>query len=91
MDINEHGLICPVNWDKQPFYCNWIAVDKNGDCYAYENKPEVFQDIRWIANRTPKRGRNATCLGDVFWFLFKVKPPTDFTQCLWQRPKTTHI
>ncbi len=75
---NEHGLICPVNWDEQPSHCNWIAVNKDGDCYAYEKKPEVIQDIRWMA------------VGDVFWFLFEVEPPADFTQCLWKRPETTH-
>ena len=78
---NEHGLICPVDWEKQPSHCNWIAVDENGDCYAYENKPEILPEYRWLA------------VDDVFWFLCEVdppedlEPPADFTLCLWKRPK----
>ena len=73
---NKHGLECPVNWDEQPSHCNWIAIDTNGDIYAYENKPKVLSDSQhWKA------------VDYNFWYKGETSPPADFTQCLWKRPK----
>jgi len=29
------------NPKKVPDWCKWIAVDKNGECWAYSIKPEI--------------------------------------------------
>ena len=29
------------NEKKVPSWCKWMAVDKNGDCWAYSLKPEA--------------------------------------------------
>ena len=72
---NKHGLECLLNWDELPFHYKWIAIDANGEIYAYENKPKVLNNPHWQA------------VDYNFWFLSETDSPADFTQCLWQRPK----
>jgi len=72
---NEHGFKCPLNWDKLPINYRWIAIDANGEIYAYKNKPKILDDSYWINVQD-------------FWFKGKTDPPADFKKCLWKRPKT---
>ena len=70
---NEHGLECPLNWREVLLRYKWIAVDSDGEIWAYENKPLL--NTRWQA------------VDFALHFLGYTTPPADFTQCLWQRPK----
>ena len=70
---NEHGLECPVNWSDVLLCYKWLAVDADGEIWAYENKPIL--KIRWQA------------VDFALHFLGYTAPPADFTQCIWQRPK----
>jgi hypothetical protein len=73
---NKHGLKCPLDWDKQPSHYKWLAVDKDGEIWAYENKPKVLHNPHWQS------------VDYNFWFKGKTDPPADFKKCLWKRPKT---
>ena len=72
---NEHGLECPLDWGKLLSYYKWLAVDANGEIYAYENKPILLDDSHWRS------------VDYNFLFRGRIEAPADFTQCLWQRPK----
>ena len=72
---NKHDLECPIDFSELPSYYKWLAIDANGEIYAYENKPKVLSNPRWQA------------VDYNFWFLEKTALPADFTQCLWKRPK----
>jgi hypothetical protein len=74
--IKGNGPKCPLNWDKLPTNYRWLAVDADGEIYAYENKPRVMGRPYWRA------------IDREFWFLGKTNPPESFRQCLWQRPKS---
>ncbi len=72
---NKHGLECPLDWGKLPSYYKWLAIDANGEIYAYEKKPKILDNPHWKA------------VDYNFWFKGETSPPADFTQCLWKRPK----
>jgi hypothetical protein len=72
---NKHGLKCPLDWDKLPSHYKWLAVDKDGEIWAFENKPKVLRNPHWQA------------VDYNFWFKGKTDPPADFKKCLWKRPK----
>jgi hypothetical protein len=74
--INEHGLECPIDWDKSPSHYKWTAVDTDGEIWSYANKPKISSSPRWQA------------VDYRFWFRYKIDPPADFKKCLWERPKT---
>lgn len=38
-----------------PAWANWVAVDKSGAMYAYENEPYRFEDGRWYADGRSKQ------------------------------------
>ena len=73
--INEYGLECPVNWEDIPLDYNWVAIDGNGDIWAYEYIPYVIgmewqsYDRKWVSISTGGCSRD------------------DFMKCLWERPK----
>jgi hypothetical protein len=72
---NEHGLECPANWNDLHLCYNWLAIDANGEVWAYEKKPNV-SGARW------------ECFGFPLRSIGYRNPPADFKQCLWKRPKT---
>jgi hypothetical protein len=72
---NEHGLKCPLDWDKLPSHYKWLGVNTGGEIFAYENKPRCL-DYTWQS------------IGINFWFLGTTDSPADFKKCLWKRPKT---
>ena len=41
-----------VEWDKLPYWMQWVAVDENGDVFGYELKPRIRDegDV-WILGR----------------------------------------
>ena len=51
-----------------PEWTNWIAVDKNGEVYAYENKPTITDGV-WDHMR-PEYGEME--------LLYKSKPPKNW-------------
>lgn len=71
--INKHGLESPIDWEDIIY--NWQAIDANGDVCTYEKKP--------VKGRTMWHGLNYNLR-----LVAKVNPPKDFSECLWQRPKT---
>ncbi len=74
-DINQHGLSSPISWDEVYVKHNWIAIDKDGDVFSFKSKPYP-KDTRWRAD------------DNNMFFLIRTQVPSDFTQCLWQRPKS---
>ncbi len=73
--INEYGLECPVNWEDIPLDYKWVAIDGNGDIWAYRKIPYVIgmewqtYDRNWVSISTSGSSRD------------------DFMKCLWERPK----
>jgi hypothetical protein len=78
MDINEHGIECPVSWQDVHWYYKWLAIDADGEVWAYKNKP-ISKGQTW-------RSKDY-----YFGFLGKKSLPIDFTKCLWQRPESIGI
>jgi hypothetical protein len=72
---NEHGLECPISWDKIPNEHNWIAADFDGITCSFESKPE-FDNGCWFTQEVSIWGFNE-CFN----------PPADASKCLWKRPK----
>lgn len=35
-----------------PYWVNWMAVDDDGDCFGYENKPSLSMADHWWGNRS---------------------------------------
>jgi hypothetical protein len=72
---NRHRLECPIDCAELPSYYRWIAIDSNGEVYAYENKPRVINGT-WNA------------VDFYFWQVGETSQPNDFTKCLWKRTKS---
>ncbi len=72
---NRHRLECPIDCTELPSYYRWIAIDANGEVYAYENKPRVANGT-WNA------------VDFYFWQVGETSQPNDFTKCLWKRTKS---
>lgn len=86
---NQHELECPVDWDKIDLEFNWVAIDENGDLYAYPNKPyyTTFKGGKIL----PSSGMWVTKNGDYSLVTNSLIPnykPVDATKCLWHRPKS---
>ena len=70
--------------EEVPDWVNWIAQDASGEWYGYRNKP-VVEDYYWRTNDNSKYFidyLSETELPDKF--LYKSKPPKDFTQELYR-------
>ncbi len=72
---NKHGLECPLDWRPIGLNYKWLAVDADGEIWAYENKPKVLGNPHWQS------------VDFALHFLGYTAPPVDFTRCIWQRPK----
>ena len=55
----------------------WIAIDTDGDVYAYESKPYIFRQIKAWYNVAPSD----------HWRIGKVAPPADYTKELYKIKK----
>ncbi len=73
---NKHGLECPVLWEDVLPEHEWVATDENGAIWSYKDRPKIFNN-KWEAFNYSLKHIHSKGL-----------PPTDFTKCLWQRPKT---
>jgi hypothetical protein len=62
-----------IKWDKIPKGYDFVAIDEDGRMYAY---PQI-----------PKRSYSEW-VGDGCIYLCELGWPTDFTQCLYERPQT---
>ena len=59
------------DYELQP-WCNWLAQDKEGDWWQYENEPRKVTTLKiWIPTGKYER----VCI---------TKPPKDWTQELWE-------
>ena len=63
------------NEKKVPKWCRWLAVDKNGECWAFENKPRQ-KDLIY--------GRWDTDFIDNAEMLYSGKPPKNWKDELYQ-------
>ena len=73
---NEHGLDFPIVWSNLRLYHQWVAIDANGELWAFPEKPEIDKaSRRWIP------------ASSICTYICDVNPPADFTQCIWQRDK----
>ena len=54
---------------KVPKWCKWIAVDKDGECWAFENKPATNTVYKCVWD---------TCFSDEAVRLYKGKPPKNW-------------
>jgi hypothetical protein len=73
---NEYGLQCPVNWESIGSHYQWVAIDADGELWAFTSSPKINNILeQWAPTSV------------VYQYMFNVNPPADFTQCLWKRPK----
>ena len=79
MQVNEHGLECPISWDKIPDDHYWIATDWDGITCSFKSKPEFLNDASWFGEE-PSWGA----------FVDSLEVPIDASKCLWRRPKISH-
>jgi hypothetical protein len=96
---NEHGEILPYE-GLLPFFANYVAIDANGMVWAFENKPRLIGG-KWAAHGPkdcldwPMRKKCPCQIEKAIWRVrvdcSNVESPTDFTQCLWERPKSIGI
>jgi hypothetical protein len=70
----EHTEFTP-DWENAKSIINWMSIDANGDIWHYENEPFLRTET-WNA------------INCVCQFIGTTTPPTDFTKCIYQRPKT---
>lgn len=50
----EYQWRCPIDPNDIPKEYNYIAQDKDGEWYAYRNKPELDYELYcWVADETP--------------------------------------
>jgi hypothetical protein len=66
-----------IDWHSIHPRFKWVAIDSNGRKYAYSRKPTVFNDHYKFENPT---------FYDEVIFIEQVEPPTENTQCLYERP-----
>lgn len=76
MQVNEHGLECPISWDKVHSDHDWATVEYNGLVYSYEFEPHYNGRV-WIPRSFNFEPQGVTT------------QPTDASKCLWKRPKPT--